>query len=91
MGVFNPEQAESAILLLESMHLDGKEKLIEGIKGLRDGYEEKLAAAGAIKENKETNNGKETSQIKLGGENSYSSSAEPLRSATQITPSVSRI
>ena len=91
MGVFNPDQAESAILLLESMHLDGKEKLIEGIKGLKDGYEEKLAAAGAMKENKETNNGKENGQIKLGGEDDSSNSIKPLRSATQITPSVSRI
>ena len=31
IGVFRPDMADSAALLLEGMYLDGKEKLIEGI------------------------------------------------------------
>lgn len=34
MGVFDPARAQSAIVLLEAMHLDGKEKLIESIRTL---------------------------------------------------------
>lgn len=34
MGVFSPETKESAKVLLESLHLDGKEKLIEGLSNL---------------------------------------------------------
>lgn len=35
MGAFEPERADAAVLLLESMHLDGKEKLIEGLKNIK--------------------------------------------------------
>ncbi len=31
MGVFQPQMADAATLLIEGMHLDGKEKLLEGI------------------------------------------------------------
>ncbi len=31
MGVFQPQMADAATLLVEEMHLDGKEKLLEGI------------------------------------------------------------
>ncbi len=31
MGVFQPQMADAAVLLIEGMHLDGKEKLIEGL------------------------------------------------------------
>ena len=31
MGVFQPQMADAAALLVEGMHLDGKEKLIEGL------------------------------------------------------------
>ena len=36
MGVFQPEMAESAKLLLEGMYLDGKEKILEGITKLAE-------------------------------------------------------
>lgn len=42
MGVFNPSMADSSIILLESMHLDGKDKLIESIKSLGSSYKEAL-------------------------------------------------
>lgn len=32
LGVFNPDAASGARLLLEAMHIDGKEKLLEGIE-----------------------------------------------------------
>lgn len=32
MGVFDPARADSSAILLEAMHIDGKEKLIENIK-----------------------------------------------------------
>lgn len=39
MGVFNPSNADAAMLLLKSMHIDGKEKLIDGVKNLKSEYE----------------------------------------------------
>jgi len=34
MGLFRKETASESIMMLESMHLDGKEKLIEALKGM---------------------------------------------------------
>ncbi len=44
MGVFDPSRADAAILMLEAMHIDGKEKLIEGIKNMKTEFEAKGAA-----------------------------------------------
>ena len=35
MGLFRKDTVEESILILESLHLDGKEKLIEGLKKLQ--------------------------------------------------------
>ena len=43
MGIFDPKQADASILMLEAMHLDGKEKIIEGLKNLKAEYESRLA------------------------------------------------
>ncbi len=50
MGVFDPQSAAAATLLLEGMHLDGKEKLIEGIEKNRREFEE-LSKERAMMEN----------------------------------------
>ena len=39
MGVFDPSRADAAVLMLEAMHIDGKEKLIEGIKNIKAEFE----------------------------------------------------
>ncbi len=39
MGIFDPSRTDAAIVLLEAMHLDGKEKLIEGLRALKQQYE----------------------------------------------------
>ena len=41
MGVFDPSRADAAVLMLEAMHIDGKEKLIEGIKNMKAEFEAK--------------------------------------------------
>lgn len=43
MGVFEPARADSSILMLEAMHLDGKEKIIEDLKNLKIKYEQMQA------------------------------------------------
>lgn len=45
MGVFDPSRADEAIVLLESMHLDGKEKLIEGLRALKQQHGERAVNA----------------------------------------------
>ena len=42
MGIFDPKQADAYILMLEAMHFDGKEKIIEGLKNLKAEYEENI-------------------------------------------------
>ena len=42
MGIFDPKQADASILMREAMHLDGKEKIIEGLKNLKAEYEENI-------------------------------------------------
>lgn len=45
IGVFRPDMADSAALLLEGMYLDGKEKLIEGIMKNRNSAAAAITAA----------------------------------------------
>lgn len=45
IGVFRPDMADSATLLLEGMYLDGKEKLIEGIMKNRNSAAAAITAA----------------------------------------------
>ena len=47
MGVFQPEAAEESVLLLESMHLDKKEKRIEGLRALCEKQKKQASAANA--------------------------------------------
>ncbi len=50
MGVFDPARADGAIALLEAMHLDGKEKLIENLRSLKQDYEQKAETSVLLSE-----------------------------------------
>ena len=39
LGVFRPDMADSAKLMLKNIHLDGKEKLLEELEKLRQSYQ----------------------------------------------------
>ncbi len=75
MGVFDPARADAAVLMLEAMHIDGKEKLIEGIKNMKAEFEAAGAPAQPIE--------KAPAQHKAAGALIQNQNKEP-KSATEI-------
>ena len=46
MGLFRKDTIQESILILESLHLDGKEKLIEGLKKLQQNSSDNTEVVG---------------------------------------------